>query len=79
MKFTMARSSARSSGRPIKFLWHAIDERLIDGTVNGVARITSETGDAARHVESGNTRSYATWMVIGAVAFTSLLFWLAVR
>ena len=52
---------------------------LIDGTVNGVARLTTETGDAVRHVESGNTRSYATWMVIGAVVFTSLLLWLAVR
>ena len=62
-----------------QILWHAIDETVIDGTVNGVARLTSETGDAARRVESGNTRSYATWMVIGAVAFTSLLLWLAVR
>jgi len=60
-------------------LWHAIDEGAIDGTVNGIARITNETGDATRHMESGNTRSYATWIVIGAVAFTSLLLWLAVR
>jgi NADH-quinone oxidoreductase subunit L len=62
-----------------KILWHTIDEGLIDGSVNGIARITSDTGDAARHIESGNTRSYATWMVIGAVVFTSLLLWLAVR
>ena len=60
-------------------LWHAIDEGAIDGTVNGIARVTAESGEAARHVESGNVRSYAAWIVIGAVAFTSLLVWLAVR
>jgi NADH-quinone oxidoreductase subunit L len=60
-------------------LWHAIDEGLIDATVNGVAHLTSETGDRVRHVESGNTRSYASWIVVGAVVFTSLLLWLAVR
>jgi hypothetical protein len=32
-----------------------------------------------RLAESGNTRSYATWIVIGAVAFASLLIWRAVR
>jgi NADH-quinone oxidoreductase subunit L len=60
-------------------LWHAIDEGLIDGTVNGVAHLTSETGGQVRRVESGNTRSYASWIVLGAVVFTSLLLWLAVR
>jgi hypothetical protein len=27
-------------------------------------------------VQSGNTRSYATWVVFGAVAVTTLLIWL---
>jgi len=47
--------------------------------VNGVAHLTSETGGQMRRVESGNTRSYAAWIVLGAVVFTSLLLWLAVR
>jgi NADH-quinone oxidoreductase subunit L len=60
-------------------LWHTVDERIIDGTVNGVADTAQNFGQAARQTESGNTRSYAAWIVVGAVAFTSLLLWLAVR
>ena len=60
-------------------LWHVVDEQMIDGTVNGVADVSQHTGDAVRQTESGNTRSYAAWIVVGAIAFTSLLLWLAVR
>ena len=60
-----------------KVLWHAVDEGVIDGAVNGVARVSRESGDRLRYIESGNTRSYATWILLGAVIFTSLLFWMA--
>jgi NADH-quinone oxidoreductase subunit L len=60
-------------------LWHVVDEKIIDGAVNGVADTTRHAGNSARQTESGNTRSYAAWIVVGAVAFTSLLLWLAVR
>jgi NADH-quinone oxidoreductase subunit L len=60
-------------------LWHVVDEKIIDGAVNGVADTTRHAGNSARLTESGNTRSYAAWIVVGAVAFTSLLLWLAVR
>jgi NADH-quinone oxidoreductase subunit L len=62
-----------------RVLWQTIDEKIIDGTVNGVADAARHTGDNVRLAESGNTRSYATWIVIGAVAFASLLIWRAVR
>jgi NADH-quinone oxidoreductase subunit L len=54
-------------------LWHVVDERVIDGTVNGVARVAREAGGQARQLQSGNARSYATWVVIGAVGFTVLM------
>jgi NADH-quinone oxidoreductase subunit L len=54
-------------------LWHFVDERVIDGTVNGVAHLARETGGEARKLQSGNVRSYATWVIIGAVGFTVLL------
>jgi NADH-quinone oxidoreductase subunit L len=53
--------------------WHVIDERVIDGTVNGVAIVAREIGGKAREIQSGNARSYATWVVIGAVGFTVLM------
>jgi len=57
-------------------LWHAVDERAIDGTVNGVAFVSSETGDRLRRANTGNIRSYATWIVLGVLVFTSLLLWM---
>ena len=54
-------------------LWHVVDERVIDGTVNGVARVAREAGGQARELQSGNARSYAAWVVIGAVGFTVLM------
>jgi NADH-quinone oxidoreductase subunit L len=54
-------------------LWHVVDERIIDGTVNGLAGVARGSGSQLRKLQSGNTRSYASWVVIGAVAFTVLL------
>ncbi len=59
-----------------KVLWHVVDEGAIDGAVNGVATVSRESGDRLRHVTSGNVRSYATWIVVGALVFTSLLLWM---
>ncbi len=55
-------------------LWHVVDEGLIDGTVNGTATVARESGSQARKLQSGNTRSYAAWVILGAVGFTGLLF-----
>jgi NADH-quinone oxidoreductase subunit L len=54
-------------------LWHVVDEGVIDGTVNGVARVSRDTGSELREIQSGNARSYATWVVIGAVGVTVLM------
>jgi NADH-quinone oxidoreductase subunit L len=54
-------------------LWHVVDEGVIDGTVNGVARVARESGSQLREIQSGNARSYATWVVIGAVGVTVLM------
>ena len=59
-----------------KVLWRAVDERAIDGTVNGVAFVSRETGDRVRRATTGNIRSYATWIVLGVLVFTSLLLWM---
>ena len=58
-------------------LWHIVDEGAIDGAVNGVARVSRETGDRLRYASTGNIRSYAAWILVGVVVFTSLLLWMA--
>jgi NADH-quinone oxidoreductase subunit L len=59
-----------------KILWHVVDEGVIDGAVNGVATVSRESGDRLRRANSGNIRSYATWIVVGVLVFTSLLLWM---
>jgi NADH-quinone oxidoreductase subunit L len=59
-----------------RVLWRTVDEGLIDGTVNGVAGTARAAGAELRQMQSGNARSYATWIVIGAVAVTGFLLWM---
>jgi NADH-quinone oxidoreductase subunit L len=55
-------------------LWKGIDVAGIDGTVNGIATGATAIGDTVRHTQSGNTRSYAVWVVIGALVVIAVIF-----
>ncbi len=55
-------------------LWKGIDVAGIDGTVNGIATGATSIGDTVRHTQSGNTRSYAVWVVIGALLVIAVIF-----
>jgi len=55
-------------------LWKTIDVGGIDGTVNGIASGARSIGDTVRHTQSGNTRSYAVWVVIGAIVIIAVVF-----
>jgi NADH-quinone oxidoreductase subunit L len=57
-------------------LWRGVDEGLIDGTVNGVGQSAQVGGGILRRIYSGNLRSYATWVVLGAAALVSVLLWM---
>jgi NADH-quinone oxidoreductase subunit L len=61
-------------------LWRFVDVAGIDGTVNGIASGATSIGDTLRHTQSGNTRSYAVWVVIGAlVVIAVIFFWPAAK
>jgi NADH-quinone oxidoreductase subunit L len=60
-------------------LWHGVDVGVIDGIVNGSARVARASGGRLRELQSGNTRSYASWVLIGVLGFTVLLLALYVR
>jgi len=56
-------------------LWKVVDVGVIDGAVNGIASGTTAAGDTARHQQSGNTRSYAVWVLVGVVVVFAIIFW----
>jgi NADH-quinone oxidoreductase subunit L len=60
-------------------LWHGVDEGLIDGIVNGSAYVARASGARLRELQSGNTRSYASWVLVGVLGFTVLLLVLFTR
>lgn len=46
-------------------LWRGIEHSVIDGLVRGVGSNALGIGGILRHLQSGNIRSYATWVVLG--------------
>jgi NADH-quinone oxidoreductase subunit L len=48
-------------------LWRGVDAGLIDGAVNGVGSQSQGLGGWLKLLQSGNIRSYATWVVFGSV------------
>ncbi len=48
-------------------LWKIVDVSGIDGVANGVATWARGVGGVLRRMQSGNIRSYATWVLFGAV------------
>jgi len=60
-------------------LWHGIDQGVIDATVDKSAEEALDVSDTVRHMESGNVRSYASWVAIGAAAVIAYMIWVASR
>ena len=59
--------------------WKGIDKGLIDGVVDGSAAGAQETSDAMRQMQSGNIRSYAGWVAVGATAVIAFMVWRGLR
>ncbi len=54
-------------------LWHGVDQGVIDGIVNGVGTQSKGIGGVLKLLQSGNIRSYATWVAIGSVALLLIM------
>jgi NADH-quinone oxidoreductase subunit L len=59
--------------------WRGIDQGVIDATLDGSADTAREVSDNLRHMQSGNLRSYAGWVAIGATAVIIYMVWVGLR
>jgi NADH-quinone oxidoreductase subunit L len=59
--------------------WRGIDQGVIDATLNGSADGARELSDELRHMQSGNLRSYAGWIAIGAAAVIIYMVWVGLH
>jgi NADH-quinone oxidoreductase subunit L len=48
-------------------LWKIVDVGIIDGAVNGAAKLAASVGDAMRYLQTGFARSYVAVVVVGAL------------
>jgi NADH-quinone oxidoreductase subunit L len=61
-----------------ELLWKTIDVSAIDGMVNGVANLARSIGGGLKLLQSGNIRSYATWVVCGSIVLIVAIGFMAV-
>ena len=59
--------------------WRGIDQGVIDGTIDGSAATARELSDEVRQMQSGNVRSYAGWVAVGATAVIVYMVWVGTR
>ncbi len=55
--------------------WRGIDRGVIDATLDGSAEAAKELSGTVRQMQSGNLRSYAGWIAIGATAVLAYMVW----
>ena len=63
----------------LNVFWKGIDRGLIDVAVDGSAAGAREVSDEMRQMQSGNIRSYAGWVAVGAAAVIAFMVWRGVR
>src|SRR4029434_4277769 len=61
-----------------RILWHGVDQGVIDAAINDAADGANHVSDAARHMQSGNLRSYAGWIPAGGAGGIAYMMWLGV-
>ncbi|SFV90981.1 NADH-ubiquinone oxidoreductase chain L [hydrothermal vent metagenome] len=48
-------------------MWNSIDMKVVDATVDGIAKLLYKSGDGSRKMQTGNLSNYLNWMAVGAV------------
>ncbi|MEJ2490180.1 MAG: NADH-quinone oxidoreductase subunit L [Desulfuromonadales bacterium] len=54
------------------FCWRGFDVKVIDGIVNGLARVVGACSSALRHTQTGLFQNYALTMVLGTVVMVAI-------
>jgi NADH-quinone oxidoreductase subunit L len=62
-----------------RILWQGIDRDVIDAAVDNGADGAREISDSVRQMQSGNLRSYAGWIAVGAAGVIAYMVWMGTR
>ncbi len=47
--------------------WEKVDLKIVDATVDNIAKFLYKTGDKTRSMQTGNLSNYLNWMAVGSV------------
>jgi NADH-quinone oxidoreductase subunit L len=61
-----------------RILWQDVDRKVIDAAVNDAGDGARHVSDEARHMQSGNIRSYAGWIAAGSAVVIGFMVWMGV-
>jgi NADH-quinone oxidoreductase subunit L len=56
-----------------RFTYNYIDQKGVDGLVNGIATITGDSGGEVRKLQTGRLQFYALMLVVAVVLFAGAL------
>jgi NADH-quinone oxidoreductase subunit L len=62
-----------------KVFWEDIDNKVIDVTVDSIAAVAKNSGDATRRLQTGNLSDYLKLMSVGAVILAALVLVVAMQ
>ncbi|MCD6212306.1 MAG: NADH-quinone oxidoreductase subunit L [Sulfurovum sp.] len=48
-------------------MWKDVDMKIVDATVDGIAKFLYKSGDGTRKMQTGNLSNYLNWMALGSV------------
>jgi NADH-quinone oxidoreductase subunit L len=55
-----------------RFAWLKIDTKIVDFTVDLIAKTVYSTGQSARKMQSGNLSDMLRWMIVGMIVLLAL-------
>ncbi len=50
-----------------EIFWEKVDLKIVDATVDNIAKTLYKTGDSTRSMQTGNLSNYLNWMAVGGV------------
>jgi len=50
-----------------EMMWKDVDMKIVDTTVDGIAKFLYKSGDSSRKMQTGNLSNYLNWMAVGSV------------
>jgi NADH-quinone oxidoreductase subunit L len=60
-------------------LWRGVDVGVVDGAVNGAGTSARHAWAVLREMQSGNIRSYAGWVALGAAGLVAYMIWMGAQ